>query len=188
MQPMQMLVYLQEVSTAADMGVALRNNFLRLVADDKERQNITVWLMLQAALLHYGMVSKFIFPVAQAGKTGRDRASALRAELGIEDSSPLNNRDARNALEHFDERIDQCIERPEAGILQMVFNDRAGYEFLAADRWVVRRAYIVDEDVFVTEGPKGKGRVEMPLSEIFGELEKIAAFAEHRLDGKFKLH
>ena len=188
MQPMQMLVYLQEVSTAADMGVALRNNFLRLIADVKERQNTTVWLMLQAALLHYGMVSKFIFPVVHAGKTAMDRGASLRAELGILDASPLNNRDARNALEHFDERIDQCIERPKAGILQMVFDDRAGYEFLAADRWVVRRAYIVDEDVFVTEGPRGQGRVEMPLSEIFSELEKIAKHAEHRLDGKFRMY
>lgn len=188
MQPLQMLVYLQEVSTAADMGIALRNNFLRLVADEEERQNITVWLMLQAALLHYGMVSKFIFPVAQAGKTGLDRGAALRAELGIVDTSPLNNRDARNALEHFDERIDQCIERPDSGILQMIFENRAGYEYLAADRWVVRRAYIVDEDIFVTEGPRGTGRVEMPLTDIFNELEKIAAHAEHRLDGKFKMY
>ena len=187
MNPMHMLIYLQEVSTAADMAMALRHNFLLMVGDDQERQNINTWLMLQASLMQYGMVSKFLFPVSSAGTSGKARAAALRAELGVQKESTLNNRDARIALEHFDERLDVSLHRPEAGVLQMVIQDRAGYEFFDKDRWVIRRAYIVEEDVFIVEGARGRGPTEMPLAGIFDELEKIAAFAEHRLTGKFRL-
>jgi len=182
-----MRIYLEEVSTAADMAMALRHNFLRLVANEEDRQRITGWLMLQAALMQYGMVSKFVFPVGRASAVAIARADALRDELQIGDDSPLNNRDARNALEHFDERLDQCLERPDAGVVQMIFEDRAGYDYLNKDRWVVRRAYIVDEDVFIMEGPRGAGATEMPLGGIFAELERLAEFAEDRLTGKFQI-
>lgn len=187
MTPLQMLVFLQEVSTSADMAVALRQNFLRLVEDDEERQKITVWLMLQAALMHYGMVSKFLFPTHSAGQNGKLRAQALRAELCVTNDSALNNRDARNALEHFDERLDKCIQTPDAGILQLVVETRADIAIFMTERWVFRRVYIVAEDTMIMEGPSTGPRVELPMSDIFEELERLAGFAEDRLTGKFRV-
>lgn len=187
MEVLQKRVYLVEIADSAQFGVLMRKQFLEMVGAPQTRQSTHVWMSLQAALLSYGTVSKFLFPVDR-GRVAQARGEALRKELGILDTSPLKNRDARNAIEHFDERLDRCLENPEAGILQSVFSNRADYAFLNPDRWIVRRAYITDEDIFVTEGKKIGLRVEMPLSEIFRELELVYAAADELLMTKYRVH
>lgn len=186
MEVLQKRIYLVEIADSAQFGVLMREQFLEMVGAHQTRQSTHVWMSLQAALLSYGTVSKFLFPVNQ-GRIAQARGEALRKELGILDTSPLKNRDARNAVEHFDERLDRCLESPQAGILQAVFANRADYAFLNPDRWIVRRAYIANEDIFVTEGKQVGSRVEMPLTEIFRELELVYAVADDLLMTKYRL-
>lgn len=187
MDVLQMRVYLEEVADASQFGVLMREQFLTLVGDEAQRQSTMVWMSLQAALLQYGMASKFLFPIGK-NPTSIARGKALRDELGVPDDSPLQNRDARNALEHFDERLDRCIEQPNAGILQAVHGNRAEYEFLKPERWIIRRAYIADEDVLVSEGKEVGARVEMPLAPIFQALGNVYETAETLLMTKFRVY
>ena len=62
-----------------------------------------IWYSVQALLVATGNLSKPLWP-SQERILGRGQA--LRAVLGIEDSSPLAPRTFRNHFEHFDERLE----------------------------------------------------------------------------------
>jgi hypothetical protein len=62
-----------------------------------------IWFNLQAFLGFAANVSKLLWPVRAKSKL---RGEELRALLKVDDTSPLRSRDARNDLEHFDERMD----------------------------------------------------------------------------------
>lgn len=187
MEALQIRVYLTEIADSAHFGVLMREKFLELISQPDNRQSTQVWMTLQSALLSYGSVSRFLFP-PRNGATAQKRGEDLRLELGIADESPLRDRDARNAVEHFDERLDRCLEKPDAGIMQMVFEDRNSYDYLNPDRWIIRRAYIVDEDLFITEGKVVGSRVEMPLGEIFDELERVYMITDDLLMTKYRFY
>ena len=68
-----------------------------------ERQNLVV----QA-----GALSRFFWPVRAEY---RPRGKALRECFSMTEASPLFNRDLRNAIEHFDERIDKYFSRGAFG-------------------------------------------------------------------------
>jgi len=187
MEVLQMRVYLVEIAESAHFAVLMRKRFLEMMEHPENRQLTSVWMTLQAALISYGSVSRFLFPPKNEA-TAKMRGEQLRLELDVSVNSPLKNRDARNAVEHFDERLDRCLERPDAGIMQMVFQNRSSYEYLNPDRWIVRRAYIVDEDIFITEGKTVGSRVEMPLGEIFAELDRVHAITEELLMTKYRMY
>lgn len=45
------------------------------------------------------------------------RGPALREMLGVDDESPLKNRAVRDAIEHFDERLDRRLSSPDRNIV-----------------------------------------------------------------------
>lgn len=61
---------------------------------------------LHDALSHSAAISRFFWPPKSAGRIGAYRGARLREIYGIADTSPLLNRELRNELEHFDEKID----------------------------------------------------------------------------------
>ena len=61
---------------------------------------------VQNILLQGAALSRYFWPVRDAHKS---RGESLRASLAVSDESPLKNRDLRNAVEHFDERIDKYL-------------------------------------------------------------------------------
>ena len=68
-------------------------------------------LALQAAAL-----SRYLWP-ARSKKLHLLRAARLRSGLAIAEDSCLSNRDLRNALEHFDERLDEFCRTLVAGVI-----------------------------------------------------------------------
>jgi hypothetical protein len=74
-----------------------------------------VFACLQEALTHAGGLSKFFWPTAQGGELARTRAKKLRNSFAVEESSPLRQRGLRNALEHYDERLDVFLLEDLAG-------------------------------------------------------------------------
>lgn len=60
------------------------------------------------ALGHAAALSRFFFP-ADKGPLARARAAKLRRQFAVSNSSPLIDRELRNALEHFDERLDEYL-------------------------------------------------------------------------------
>jgi hypothetical protein len=75
---------------------------------------------LQNAIIHAGAVSRHFWPPKGKGAAARKkqaRGAFLRRQLGIEDASPLADRRLRNAIEHFDERLDAYVGQGIVGII-----------------------------------------------------------------------
>lgn len=77
---------------------------------------------VQEALMHAAGLSRFFWPSQLRG--GRSKAiremadrrgAGLRAAFGIPDDSPLKSRGLRDALEHFDERLDSFLLSLDGG-------------------------------------------------------------------------
>jgi hypothetical protein len=69
---------------------------------------------LQNIILQAAALSRYFWPVRQ----GREaRASQLRAALDVADDNPLKNRDLRNEIEHFDEKLDAYLSDGIAGYI-----------------------------------------------------------------------
>jgi|JI6StandDraft_1071083.scaffolds.fasta_scaffold30033_2 hypothetical protein len=64
--------------------------------------------LLQDALNHCAAISRYFWPTSK-GNFSETRGEALRAHFRIADDSPLHDRDLRNSLEHFDERLDKWV-------------------------------------------------------------------------------
>jgi hypothetical protein len=135
-------------------------------------QHRGVWVRLQAFLTHTGMVSKLFSPPTKDA-VSKARGESLSRHLNVTATSPLMNRDARNAIEHLDERMDNWLRGDTRAFLECVFPDRAALNFLSQSRTAIRRALILDEMVFVTEGKAG--REEAALLPLREELVRIVS-------------
>ncbi|KGF73882.1 hypothetical protein DO97_05845 [Neosynechococcus sphagnicola sy1] len=67
---------------------------------------------LQNMVVQAGALSRYFWPVRPEYKS---RGQVLRQCFAMTDESPLFNRDLRNAIEHFDERIDKYFARGAVG-------------------------------------------------------------------------
>lgn len=137
-------------------------------------------MYLQSFLSHFGMVSKLLFAPSARGSISKQRAIALQHHLDTDTTSALNGRDARNAIEHLDERLNNWLSVSDKGILESVFETRAELEYFSLSRWSIRRVYIISEQVFLTqeaEGPK-----EMELSPITSELNRVVELCHRKLN------
>lgn len=71
---------------------------------------------LQNILHQAGCLSRYFFPVGQKVKPlHAERGARLRDAFGIADDNPLADRNLRNALEHFDERLDAYLAQHQVG-------------------------------------------------------------------------
>ena len=98
---------------------------------------------LQNVVIQGGALSRYFWPVQ---KGHEDRARQLRQALVINDDNSLKNRNLRNAIEHFDERLDDYLSD---GLVGYIFP-----EFVAPRpqeegvRGHFFRAYFIDCGVF----------------------------------------
>lgn len=67
---------------------------------------------LQNVVVQGAALSRYFWPVRAGHET---RAQHLRAAFAISETSPLRSRHLRNALEHFDERLDAYLGREVVG-------------------------------------------------------------------------
>jgi hypothetical protein len=61
---------------------------------------------LQNIVIHGAALSRYFGPARQGHEA---RAEFLKRTLGVADDSPLRNRDLRNQIEHFDEKLDDYL-------------------------------------------------------------------------------
>jgi hypothetical protein len=98
---------------------------------------------IQSIIVQGAAVSRYFWPVREKYAA---RGEELRRFYGITDSSPLRSRDLRNAIEHFDERLDDYLSRVIVG---HIYPHYIGPEF--DGRGVPQhffRAYFVDSGTF----------------------------------------
>ena len=117
---------------------------------------------LQNVVLHAASLSRYFWPVRQGHEW---RGAYLRNVFAMSDQSPLKSRELRNAIEHFDERLDKYLEN---GIVGYILPEYVGpvSKFTGVPVHLFR-AYYIDSGVFELLGQ----RYEM--SPIAIEVERV---------------
>lgn len=150
------------------------------------RQTRIVWFHLTAFLSHAAMISKYFSPINPRG-VKQTRMNALRSKLGIDDSSDILPRDARDNVEHFDERIDNWVGQEGQTILEIVLDNRSGYRYLRADQKRIKRVLLVEEMIFISEKRDGS-KLELALQPLADEARRVADEAEKWVKNESPYH
>jgi len=179
MTPQQLFVYTEEVYIHAQLALSNYVTFRNIVNNLETRQHREAWMYLQSFLSHFGMVSKLLFAPSARNAVSKQRAVELQQHLGTDTASALNDRDARNAIEHLDERLDNWLAAQDKGVLESVFESKTDFEFLDQSRWIVRRVFLIAEEIFITQ--EADGPKEMELAPIASELQKLAGSCAEKL-------
>ncbi len=138
------------------------------------RQTRLVWFHLTSMLHHTAMISKFLRPIS---KHAAARGEALRHALHVAENSDVLPRDARDNVEHFDERLDNWAKNASPTILEIVLNNREEYDYLRVAEKRVKRLLIADEMVFVSER-KDRSKFELQLRPMHEDAQRIGHAAD----------
>lgn len=160
-------------------GLGVSRDFEQLqaaLADPETRQTRIVWFHLTGFLSHAAMISKYLSPINPSG-VKQARMNALRSKLSVDDSSDILPRNARDNVEHFDERIDNWVGQEGQTILEIVLDDRSGYQYLRADQKRIKRVLLEKEMTFISENRDGS-KSELSLHPLAEEARRIADEAE----------
>jgi hypothetical protein len=166
-----------EIETHTSAALSAYKLIEKMLANKNSMQSREVWFLAQSFLTHTAMVSKMFAP---SRKEQQYRGSLLREHLSIQDHSPILPRDARDNLEHIDERVNRWVKDRKNGFVEMVFYDRIGFNYICQPDTAVSRALIADEMVFITEDKVGK-RAETSLKTIAKNLEILLKSCRHKL-------
>lgn len=177
-------VLVEEVAIQANLALGAYHALRMLAEDHETRKRRALWAHVQSLLAHTAMISKFMKP-STSTEIASIRANTLKAILDLGDGSPIFCRSARNNVEHLDERIDIWLAS-EKDILESVFENRGDYDYINKPengeerRWFVRRVYLINEDVFISEGKHDVEEVD--LAALATELRRIRDTADAYLD------
>jgi hypothetical protein len=160
-------------------GLGVSRDFGQLraaLADPETRQTRIVWFHLTGFLSHAEMISKYLSPINPSG-VKQARMNALRSKLSVDDSLDILPRNARDNVEHFDERIDNWVGQEGQTILEIVLDDRSAYQYLRADQKRLKRVLLEKEMIFISENRDGS-KLELRLHPLAKETLRIADEAE----------
>lgn len=121
--------YMQEILMHCSGACMGYNRLVNLLGDPKTIQSRLTWFELTSFLSHAAMISKYLSPIAR-GHVATIRKHQLRKTLNIPEDSEVLPRDARDNIEHFDERIDNWIGGRQSNILEIVIKDREAFVHL----------------------------------------------------------
>lgn len=175
--------YMQELTMH---GLGAEREFLALnetLANPRLRQTRIVWFHLTTFLAHAAMISKYLSPINPQG-IKKQRMEALCAKLNIDNASDVLPRDARDNIEHFDERIDNWVGANAQTILEIVLDDRSVYENLhGANESRIKRVLLENELIFISEKRDGS-KLELPLQTVADEVKRIAEMANKWIENE----
>ena len=157
-----------------------------LLRDDHSRQTRLVWFALTAFLSHAAMMSKYLDPIGK-GEVKSVRKDMLCQLLGVAAESDVISRDARDNVEHFDERVDGWVGTDNQSILESVLPDRAAYQYLRVAEKRVRRVLLLDEMVFISE-KRDQSKFELDLASLHAEVKRIGDAADTWISTKSPYH
>ena len=161
--------YLDEMVTQSLAASISYSAMERRLGDPETRQTLLVWTNVSSFLGHAGIISKILYPPRQPGQ---DRAKELKEVLRLPALPYLEDRGGRDNIEHIDERIDNWAAKDGAGLVSMVFDNRAGFDYLCTPDKSIRRALIADDLIYISENRLGD-RVETPLRSLLAEIEIV---------------
>ena len=114
----------------------------------------------QNIILNVAGISRFFWP----SKNYQIRGEKLRRVYLVSDLSVLENRDVRNHIEHFDEKLDKFLREFSKG---KVMQKYVGPVFFSSDATVFFRAYFYDKQIFKMLN------VEYEVKPIIAEIRRI---------------
>jgi hypothetical protein len=112
--PMYEAFYIEALTYCAGRARSAFERFDQALTEGQDQA--TVVATAHEALSHVAALSRYFWP-AREKPLHLARAKKLREALGIDDSSPLADRGLRNALEHFDERLDTFLLQDLVGYM-----------------------------------------------------------------------
>ncbi|MFC7772669.1 hypothetical protein [Flavobacterium sp. GCM10027622] len=137
----------------------------------------TILDLLQNIILNVGGISRFFWPSKNTG-IYKIRAKKLREVYHVYDSSILKNRDMRNHIEHFDEKLDDFLKEFINGTVMQKYVGPITY---VDDIRTFFRAYFYDKQIFKMLN------VEYEIKPIIAEINRIHEILLQQLDngGRF---
>jgi len=112
--PMYEAFYIEALTYCAGRARSAFQRFDRALTDEQDQAAIVA--TAHEALSHVAALSRYFWP-AREKPLHFARAKKLREALGIDETSPLADRGLRNALEHFDERLDTFLIQDLVGYM-----------------------------------------------------------------------
>lgn len=165
------LSLLDEVDTQCILSLSSYDKMVEILRDHENKQSKEVWKYLQAFLAHSGILSSLIFKKGNPEKT-KIVTDFLKSELEISEDSPIRERGGRNFLEHIEVfEIYVANRTDDRGIIQIVFDNRKGFDYLKSDRYYYKRTLILDEMVFAYQNQESINELE--LKPIANEIKRI---------------
>ncbi len=177
--------YMQELSMHG-LGAEIDfNNLIQALDNHETRQTRIVWFHLSSFLSHAAMISKYLSPINPRG-IKKDRMELLREKLNVGDDSEVLPRDARDNVEHFDDRIDNWVGG-DGAIIEIVLDNRSGFNYLRVNEKNVKRVLLQEELIFVSEKRDGS-KFELELSPLFEEIKRIGEEATKWIENSSPYH
>lgn len=105
--------YIHSIQYAAERSDTAFAQF-RMALSNRDSPD-AIFAAFQEALIHAGALSRFFWPAKSAGDLAQARGKRLQKAFKLDRDSPLIARELRNALEHFDERLDLFLLRDPVG-------------------------------------------------------------------------
>ncbi len=177
--------YMQEIQMHCYGACNEYGHMTNVLIGQETQQTRLVWFHLSAFLSHAAMISKYLWPSPSGKSTPTGHIAKLRAEklrdlLHISDHLDVLNRNARNNVEHFDERIDNWVKNDSQNILEIVFPNRDSYEQSYEEKWRIKRVLLLKELVFISENQDGH-KFEQSLAPVHEQLIRIGNYADRWL-------
>lgn len=164
-QPMHEAFYLEAILYSGEAALRAINRFQALARpylenghDHEGDDHAAIVSAVHEALNHCGGISKVFWTPDKRNKLAQARAAKLRTAFGLDDTSALNNRALRNALEHFDERLDDFLMESPVGMFfpgglvapSELADERPGQIFRLVDPWA--RVFVVFNEKYPFQG------------------------------------
>jgi len=119
--------------------------------------------LFQNIILNVAGISRFFWPSNNTGNY-KIRAEKLRDVYHVNNSSVLKNRNMRNHIEHFDEKLDDFLKEFTSGIIMPKY---VGPIIYVDDARTFFRAYFYDKQIFKMLN------VEYEIKPIIAEINRI---------------
>lgn len=144
------IFYIESLLTSAKTAISDYEHLDQIITNQELfSQNPYILVDLAENIINQAAtISRYFWPARQTPKIHRLRGEKLREKLLIEDDNVLKSRSVRNFIEHFDENLDEFLNKPIAGTFlptTIVFNSNELNEVT-----FVFRAYIINEFVYRT--------------------------------------
>lgn len=114
------IFYIESMLTIARSAMEAQSNLQDVIRELYAGKPITEEIsdliidLVQNILICSASISRYFWPVGR-DKVTRKRGHRLREAFNIQESNPLKDRETRNFIEHFDEKLDQRLTKTVAG-------------------------------------------------------------------------